>query len=161
MAVSRIYTVDGGLQTLASATQTCLLVGTTISTNPCDIEAIRVGIYSGTSVSYPASGTVQFLLARASGVSGGGTTGLGVNPHNPTDIAANTVWKNASTPITSTIGVVLWGQSLPFAAGANWAEWATPGAEWRVSASSSIGVYVDCSSAGTATQFQIELVFSE
>ena len=161
MALSRIYTVDSGLQTLAATSQTCLLVGTATATNTVDIEAIRVSLYSGPSVSYPPNGTVQILLARASGTIGGGAAGVTVNPHNPADITANTTWRNNSTAITATIGAILWGQVLPFTAGANWAEWVTPGSEWRVGASASAGVFLTCSSAGTATQFQIELVTAE
>jgi hypothetical protein len=161
MAIGRTYTVDSGLQTLASTSQTCLLVGTCASTNPVDIQAIRVAIHSGSGVSYPSNGSVQVLLARASGTIGGGTSTATVNPHNAGDIAANTTWKDNSTSISATIGTILWGQVLPFTAGANWAEWVTPGAEWRVAASASVGVYLTCSSAGTATKFQIELVTAE
>lgn len=162
MAMSRIYTVDSTIETLASTTQTCLLYGAAGAAVTADIQAIRVGIYSGASVSYPANGTVQFLLARTTGSRANGTA-LTPSPHNSTDIAANTTWfSNAGTPLSGlTIGATLWGQTLPFTAGANWAEWVTPGAEWRLPASGAVGVWVLCSSAGTATQFEIEAVFAE
>jgi hypothetical protein len=164
MPSGRFYTIDSGLVTLASTSQTPILAGITTATSTCDILAIRIGVYSGSSVSYPANGTVQCTLARTSAAPTGGAAST-ANPHNASDIAANTLWKNGSTAITAitTPGVTLWNQILPFTAGANWGEWVPGGAEWRVGASTTIGValYLTCSSAGTATQFQAELVFVE
>lgn len=160
MSLGRIYTVDSGLITLASTSQTCILEGTTGSTNTVDIQAIRISLASGSGVSYPSNGTVQCQLARASSVSGG-SSALTPSPHNSGDVGAQSVWKSGSTAITATEGAVLWNQNLPFTAGANWAEWVTPGDEWRVPISSSVGFFLTCSSAGTATEFQVELVFAE
>jgi hypothetical protein len=163
VATGRIYTVTSALVTYTGTSATSILYGATASTNPADILAIRVGVYSGSGVSYPSNGTVLCQLCRAttSGESGGATALA--SPHNASDIAANTTFKDASTgAITNTTqGVVLWEQSLPFTAGANWAEWVTPGSEWRVAASAELGVYLSASSAGTATQFQVSLVFAE
>jgi hypothetical protein len=164
MALGRTYTVDSGLVTLASTTQTAILASNGLTTLVADIEAVRVSISSGAGVSYPSNGTVNFLLARTTAAAAGGAA-VTPNPHNPSDIVARTAFLSGTTAITgiTTPGVTLWSQNLPFTSGANWAEWVTPGAEWRTAASATAGValYITCTSAGTATQFQCELVFSE
>jgi len=136
--------------------------GATGSTVTADLQAIRIGIYSGASVSYPSNGTVEVYLARP-GTNGTGGTSVTPSPHNASDIAANSTWTIGSWTISPArgSGAVLWQQSLPFTAGANWAEYVTPGDEWRLSASGYIGIFVLCSSAGTATQFEAQLVFAE
>jgi hypothetical protein len=162
LALGRVYTVDSGLITLAATTQTLMLAATAPSTATCDIQAIRIGLASGSGVSYPANGTVACGLYRNTGAR---TAGLALtpSPHNTGDVAAQTSWWSGSTAITGfTIGTaLLWNIVLPFTAGANWGEWVTPGAEWRIPISASAGIWLTCSSAGTATQFQIEAVFSE
>lgn len=160
-----MYTVDTGLQAITSTSATAILCGTAGSTVAADILALRIGIYSGASVSYPSNGTVLFQLLRPTGTASAGVGSVTPNPHNASDIAARSTWLNGATGSTIsglTAGTtVLWAQSLPFTAGANWAEWVTPGAEWRLGASSNIALYITCSSAGTATDFNCEMVFSE
>lgn len=161
MALGRIYTADSGLVTLASTTQTPLLYWTCSATQTLDILAVRIGIYSGGGVSYPSNGTVEVNIARPTGTKAGGAA-VTPNPHNSGDIAAQTTWSSGSTAITGlTYATPVWGQILPFTAGANWAEWVTPGAEWRCAASGQMAIYALCSSAGTATQFYCEAVFAE
>ena len=166
MPLGRTYTVDSGQITLASASQTPMLLVSTTTTAICDIQAIRIGTVSSSSATFPAGSTVQAYLARAGNTPGGGTP-VTPRPHNPADIAANTAWTVGSWSTAPTFGSILWGQVIPFTAGANWAEWVTPGTEWRVGPVSSTGaaayaaVFLTCSSAGTATAFSIECVFSE
>jgi len=162
MAQGRIYTATSGLVAYTGTSATLIFLGTTTSTATADIQAIRVGIYSGSGVSYPSNGTVLVQLCRVTGSSAGGTA-VTARPHNASDIAANTTFLDATgSAITGmTQGAIVWEQSLPFTAGANWAEWVTPGAEWRVSASSFVGVYLTASSGGTATDFETSLVFTE
>ena len=163
MASGRTYTVTSALVTLASTSQTAIICGTTGATVTADVQALRIGIYSGGGVSYPSNGTVQCSLYRPTGTAAGGTAAT-PRPHNASDIAANSTWLDASGgAITGlTLGaVVTWNQVLPFTAGATWADWVTPGAEWRIGASTNLALYLTCSSAGTATQFQAEFVFAE
>jgi hypothetical protein len=139
------------------------LQATCSSLNTCDIQAIRIAIYSGSSVSYPSNGTVLAQLVRVTSYASGGTA-INAQKHNSTDIAANTTFLDASGSAitnTETAGAILWQQSIPFTAGANWAEWVTPGSEWRVSASGIVAIYLTASSAGTATDFAASLVFIE
>lgn len=114
-------------------------------------------------MSYPSNGTVLAQLVRVTSYASGGTA-INAQKHNSTDIAANTTFLDASGSAitnTETAGAILWQQSIPFTAGANWAEWVTPGSEWRVSASGIVAIYLTASSAGTATDFAASLVFIE
>jgi hypothetical protein len=167
--LGRTYTIDSGPIAVATTATTPILAAVTGTTNIADIEAIRIGIYSGSGVSYPSNGTVLCTLQRVANP--GATTGtLLPRPHNQADLAANTTWSTggwATTPVPQSPSQILWGQSIPFTAGANWAEWVTPGAEWRVgpvsasAAAAYIALFVACSSAGSGTEFTAELVFSE
>jgi len=165
MALARTYTATSALVTLASTSQTPLFAAKfAAATATLNVEALRIGIYSGASVSYPSNGTVQFIFARTTAAYGAGNA-ITPSPHNNNDIAAQSSWADNSVALTGigTPGVTLWSQSLPFTAGANWAEWVTPGAEWFFGGSTTTGLamYATCSSAGTATQFLVETVFTE
>jgi len=111
-------------------------------------------------------GLQQLQRITTPGTSGTGT--LTPRPHNQADLAAATTWSTGTfqtTPVTS--GIVLWGQSIPLTAGANWAEWVTPGAEWRIGPSSSSGaaayvaLFVTASVTGSNIDLTAEVVFSE
>jgi hypothetical protein len=174
MSLGRMYTLDfaqSGLP-VALAGPTTVAGITTSAVNPIDIQAIRFGVMG--AASFPSNASVQLTMARASaGYTSGGHLTLAANPHNTTDVAANTTLTyNCSTAtgggagtfsaiVGFTQGVTLWSQEIPFTAGSNWAEWVTPGAEWRVPISSFLGFYMTQSSAGTATLFGLEIVFAE
>ena len=49
--------------------------------------------------------------------------------------------------------------TLPFTAGANWAEWVTPGNEWAVPLSSNIALYLVQSTAGTLNELPVRVGF--
>jgi hypothetical protein len=162
MASGRVYTANSALVPFTGTTATPVFCGTATSTAPLDIQAIRIGAYSAASASYPSNGSLLVQLARATGIAAGGTA-VTPAPHNSSDIAANTVFKDASgAAITGlTIGAVLWEQSIPFTAGANWAEWVTPGSEWRIPASGVFAVYLTTAVAGTNTDVAVSLTFAE
>jgi len=166
MSLGRVYTIDSGLMTdtTAAGTQLCILCGTTSAVQTFDAEAIRIGIYSGSGVSYPSNGTVEFQLLRSTGTAAAGTAAT-KNPANPGDVACQSTWLAGSTgtPITglTATAVEVWGQVIPFTAGANWAEWVTPGAEWRCPISSNLALWATVSSAGTATQIKAQIVIAE
>jgi hypothetical protein len=162
MALGRTYSSTTALVAYTATSATPIMWGATTSSSTMDIQAIRVASYAGSGVSYPSNGTVLVQLSRVTGTAAGGTA-LTPSPHNPGDIAAVSTWKDASTAAVTSLtqGVTLWEQALPFTAGANWAEWVTPGAEWRVGATGTIAVYLTASSAGTATDFEASIVFVE
>lgn len=161
----RVYTATSNLVAYTGTSATPIVAGSASSTMTMDIQAIRIGIYSGAGVSYPSNGSVLCQLARVTGTIAGGTTiSARIAPHNSTDIASNisTAVDASTSAITGlTQGVNLWQQSLPFTAGANWAEWVTPGDEWRIAAANEFAIYLTASSAGTATDFACELVWVE
>lgn len=162
MALGRAYTVNSNLVTYTATSATPVFYGAAAAASTADIQAIRIGSYAGSSASYPANGTVLAQLARVTGTEAGGTS-VTATPASSSDIAANSTFKDASgSAITGlTIGAVLWQVVLPFTAGASFAEWVTPGAEWRVPASGLFAVYLTASQAGTATQFEVSLTFGE
>ena len=163
----RVYTATTNLVAYTGTSATPIFYAAAASTMTMDIQAIRIGIYSGGGVSYPSNGSVLCQLARVTGTVGGGTSITSptrIAPHNSSDIASNVsaMLDASGAAITGlTQGVNLWQQSLPFTAGANWAEWVTPGDEWRVPASGLIALYLTASSAGTATDFAAEIVWVE
>lgn len=164
MSSGRVYTIDSGVFTVATTTQTCLLVGTTSSVQTFSVIAVRVGIYSGASVSYPSNGTAHLQLLRSTGTAaGGGTATKNAKTSFASLLACQSSWLSGSTAITglTATSVEPWGQILPFSAGANWAEWDTPGDETDVGPSANLALWVTCSSAGTATQFKTQLVICE
>lgn len=166
MALGRMYTVDYGAIACTSASALAIASLTTGATNTADVQAIRFGTVG--AASFPSNASVLVQLVRATGTAAGGGS-VTPRPHNPSDIAAvSTALSVGATPtaitgLTFTPGTtpVVWAQEIPFTAGSNWAEWVTPGAEWRVSASTNLVVYMTQSSAGTATTFSVELVFAE
>ena len=163
----RVYTATNNLTAYTGTSATPIFYGATSSSAPLDIQAIRVGVYSGSGVSYPPNGSVLVQLARATGSVAGGTSltlATFVAPHNASDVASNisSLYDAHAAAITGlTQGVTLWQQSLPFTAGANWAEYVTPGDEWRIGASSAFAIFLTASSAGTATDFAVSLTWVE
>jgi hypothetical protein len=170
MALGRMYTVDFGVLAVALAGPTTIAgisAGAT-SAAQIDVQAIRIGTVGATSFPSNASVLIQFARASSGYTSGGHT--VTPNPHNPNDIASTSLLYNCQSSAAGgtysaisgyTQGVTLWAQEIPFTAGSNWAEWVTPGAEWRIPSAAFAGVYMTQSSAGTATSFSLEMVFAE
>lgn len=159
----RYYTATSNLVTYTATAATPVFYGLAPATSVADIVAVRAGLYSGGGVSYPANGTLLVQLCRASGTRAGGTS-VTPAPHNAGDIASqlSQCYDASGSALTGlSQGVVLWQVALPFTAGANWAEWFSPGSEPRVAASAAFAVYLTASAAGTATQVQAEVVYAE
>ena len=162
----RIYTATSNLVAYTTMSTTAILAGSATSTAPFDIQCIRVGIHSGgTTPSYPSNASVLCQLARTTGaISGGSAITARIAPHNTTDIASNAgyLYDASSNSISGlTQGVNLWESVLPFTAGQGVTEWVTPGAEWRISASTSFALFVTASQQGTQTDMWAELVWQE
>ena len=165
MPLGRTYTVDSGIMADTTAAATPLFCGTTVATSTMYIEAIRFSVVTSGASVYPANATLAVGLFRATGTAAGGAA-VTPNPHISGDLAARSTWLSVGATPTAITGltqgsVQLWGMTLPFTAGANWAEWVTPGNEWSVPISANIALYLVQSTAGTLTNFQCEMVFSE
>jgi hypothetical protein len=177
MSLGRTYTVTSGPYTVAATSATPILMCSTSATVTVDVQAFRVGSVSGPSVNWPANSTADMVFARPSNSPVVGSANLTTPaPHNPSDIAANSVWSIGSigggtawttAPTLSAGGGTsgqtgwLWSQPVPMAAGAGWGEWVNPGAEWRIPASAFAAFFVICSTAGSATQYQVQAIFTE
>jgi len=160
----RVYTATSYIVPFTTTTVTPFMAGSVPTTATLDIQAIRIGFYTSSGVSYPSNGAVLCQLSRLTGAIGGGSSITArIAPHNPSDIASNIgSLVDGSASITGTTqGVNLWQQSLPFTAGANWAEWVTPGSEWRISANTEFGIFLTTQSAGTGTDVVMELTWVE
>ena len=162
----RWYTATSNLVSYGTTTTTPILAGSATSSAPFDIACIRVGIHSGGAApTYPSNASVLVQLARTTGAIGGGSSITArIAPHNTTDIASNAgyLYDASSGSISGlTQGVNLWQTTLPFAAGQPFVEWVNPGAEWRISASTTFALFVTASASGTSTDIEAELVWVE
>lgn len=176
MAVARTYNVDSGSTTgvtIGSTTpgsEFVLLWGQVDSSHEFNVSAIRVGTYSGSSASYPSNGTITFRLRRVSGAfSAGIQGGTGTAaPVSQSTTAANSTWYYSTwtnaTGTTATYGNVVWEQTIPCTAGANWGEWFTPGFEINTGpGQGTLAVTYEYGAAGTSSAVNLVagLVISE
>lgn len=147
MALARVYNVDTGSVTGITIGSTTpgsefgLLWGNIASTSEFNISAIRVGTYGGASASFPSNGTVTFRLRRVSstfsaGLQGGTATAYAVSQSTTAALSAwyYSTWTNATGTFANqgATAPVVWEQTIPCTAGANWGEWFTPGFEINV-----------------------------
>jgi len=175
MAVARTYTVDTQ-QTAGVAIGTGGVAGTEYvlmfgyTSGEFNISAVRVGTYSGSSASYPSNGTITWRLRRVSSTSTGILAGTAsVNPTSQSTTAALSTWiystaNGSGTATFATSGNVVWSQTTPCTAGANWGEWFTPGFEINVGpGQGTIAVTYELGAAGTTSAVGLvpELVISE
>ena len=143
MAIGRVYNVDvnsvtgiaigtGGVP----GTEYVILVGG--STGEFNVSAIRVATISGSSASYPSNGTITWRLRRVTGTNSGLFVSTAtVAPIGPSTTAATSTWlfssaNGSGTGTYATSDNVIWEQTTPCTAGANWGEWFTPGFELNV-----------------------------
>ena len=176
MALARVYNVDTGttvagwipLGTAAAGTEYTLMTGTTPSTTEYNISAIRIAVASGSSASYPTNGSITFRVRRISGGTAAVIAGSGTaSPAGQSTLAAQSVWlygtaSSAGTGTVNTLSNVLWSQTIPYTAGANWAEWFTPGFELNVPASSTAALTYTFNNGTSSATFVIpEFVISE
>jgi len=175
MSTARAYTVDvGGSNGTgivigtggASATEYVLLYGA--SAEDFNVSAIRIATYSGASASYPSNGTITWRLRRVSGANTGILVGTATAaPTGQSTLAAQSTWiysttTGSGTATFATYGNVLWSQTTPATAGANWGEWFTPGFEINVT-NATLAITYELGAAGTTSNVNLvpELVISE
>jgi hypothetical protein len=173
MALARTYNVDSGVTTGISigtggvpGTEYVLMYGAT--SGEFNISAVRVATYSGASASYPSNGTITWRLRRVSSTNSATLVGTGTAaPVSQSTTAAASVWiystaNGSGTATFATYGNVLWEQTIPATAGANWGEWFTPGFELNVT-NSTMAITYELGAAGTTSSVNLmpELVISE
>ena len=179
MAIGRVYNVDvnsvtgiaigtGGVP----GTEYVILVGgTNAATTEMNISAIRVATISGSGASYQSNGTITWRLRRVSGANSGlfvATATAAAIGQSTTTASSTWLFSSANgsgTGTYATYGAVLWEQTTPQTAGANWGEWFTPGFELNVGAGPGtlIAVTYELGSAGTTSAVGLMpgIVFSE
>jgi hypothetical protein len=156
------------LNTAAAGTEYGLMYGAAAANVDYNISAVRIAIQSGSSASYPTNGSITFRLRRTTGSNTGVFAGTATASYTgPGTISATSVWiyGTASSAGTGTIGTptnVLWSQTIPYTAGANWAEWFTPGFEINSGAGGTIALtYTFNNGTSSATFVTPEFVISE
>lgn len=176
MAVARVYNVDLNLVNGAPVgtggvpgTEYVLLYGSTAQ--EYNVSAVRVNTVSGSGAYYPSNGTITWRLRRVAGAAPGTLVGTATAyAVSQSTTAAQSTWmygtaNGSGTAVFATMGQVLWSQTTPLTAGANWGEWFTPGFEINVSpqASGTLALTYEIGSAGSiaAVGFSPELVISE
>ena len=173
MAISRAYNIDTGQSTGISigtggvtGTEWVLMYGA--SSSDFNISAVRVATYSGSSASYPSNGTITWRIRRVSGATGAIMVGTGsAYAISQSTLAPTSVWiystaNGSGTATFATSGALLWSQTTPCTAGANWGEWFTPGFELNET-NGTIAVTYEIGAAGTTSAVNLipELVISE
>ena len=176
MALSRNYNIDTGttvggwipLGTASGTTEYCLMYGTAPAGVDFNISAVRIAIASGGSASYPTNGSITFRLRRMAAAASAVVVGTGTAAYTgPGTITAQSNWifataSSAGTGTAGSPGAVLWSQSIPYTAGANWAEWFTPGFELNSGAAGAIALtYAFDNGTSSATFCIPEFVISE
>ena len=179
MSLARVYNVDLNSATgvpigsTNPGTEFVLLYGAVNAGTEFNISAIRVGTYSGSSAYYPSNGSITWRLRKVSGtlLPAGGSGGTATaNPIGQSTNSAVSSWyfsnlTNATATFATQTGAVLWEQTIPCTAGANWGEWFTPGFEVNLGAAGagSLALTYEYGAAGTsvAVNLMAGLVISE
>ena len=161
MPTARAYNVDSGLATGIAigtggtpGTEYVVMYGSTGAAADYNISAVRVGTYSASSASYPSNGTITWRLRRVSGTATGTLVGTATAGNvGGTAVAAQSTWMYATangsgTASFATYSTVLWEQTIPATAGANWGEWFTPGFEINCPVNGTVALTYELGAAG-------------
>ena len=173
MAVARAYNVDSGQATGiaigtggVAGTEYVLMYGG--SSSDFNISAVRVATDSGSSASYPSNGTITWRIRRVSSTNSAILVGTGsAYAVSQSTLAPSSVWiystaNGSGTATFATSGALLWSQTTPCTAGANWGEWFTPGFELNET-NGTVALTYELGAAGTTSAVNLiaELVISE
>ena len=147
MAIAKTFNVDTNSATgitigsTTPGTEFVLMYGAVNAGTEFNISAVRVGTYSGSSAYYPPNGTITWRLRKVSGslLPAGGSAGTATAAAigQSTNVALSSWYYTTLTNATATFatpGAVVWEQTIPCTAGANWGEWFTPGFELNLGA---------------------------
>lgn len=149
--------------TVTTTTTTPILFWSTASSSDLNISCIRCGILGATS--FPSNASVVFSVNTVTGTKAGGQAATPTQLSGVAKASLATFSTAGGTTATAITGLTAttewWSEPIPFTAGANWAEWKTPGFEINHVVSGQFALCVTASSAGTGTTFSGEIEFSE
>jgi hypothetical protein len=176
VALARVYNVDSNLATGVSigtggvsGTEYVVCYGVAPAATEFNISAVRVALYSLSSAAYPTNGSITFRLRPVSGANTAVLTGTGtakIIGQSTTAAASAWIFSTANGSGTGSFATQttapLWSQTIPCTAGANWAEWMTPGFELNQAPSGTLAFTYQMSN-GTVSGVNVvpELVISE
>ena len=156
MAISDVFSADSGMVTLATTTQSPILLLNTTSTK----RAFCVGVRMKIGVTAAAAGNdCIFTLARAGNSPTGGTA-VNLRAHDAASAAAFSTAAIPSYTIAPTLGNVLAEWALPQTTGSMWEEFPPLGYEWVVGTSGYLVMFATLSVA-TSTPVEAQFVISE
>ena len=156
MAISDVYTVDSGMITISSTSQSPILLLNTTATKRAFVVGVRMKI----GVTAAAAGNdVVFTLARAGNSPTGGTA-ANLRPHDSSSAAAFSTAAIPAYTIAPTLGNVLGEWVLPQTTGSMWEEFPPLGYEWVAPTSGFLVGFVT-NSVATATPVEMQFVVSE
>jgi hypothetical protein len=141
VAVARTYVVDTNLANGislgtggVSGTEYVLMYGA--SAGEFNISAVRIALFSLSAAAYPSNGSITFRLRPVASTNSAIIVGTGTaKAISQSSTAATSTWiySTANGSGTGTFATMTtapqWSQTIPCTAGANWAEWMTPGFE--------------------------------
>jgi hypothetical protein len=143
-----------------------ILAGLTAATSDCNISAIRCGVLG--AAAFPSNASVSASIIKVISTAGGGTSATALQLSGVAKAALTTFLTAGGSGAAAITGTsitsssqIMWSQQIPFTAGSSWGEWYTPSFEVNIPVSTSFGVYITCSSAGTSTTFSCEIEFTE
>jgi hypothetical protein len=176
VALARVYNVDTNSATGisigtggVSGTEYVLMYGVAGAGVEFNISAVRVALYSLSSAVYPSNGSITFRLRPVASTLSGILVGTGtakIIGQSTTAAASTWIYSTANGSGTGTFATMttapLWSQTIPCTAGANWAEWMTPGFELNQAPSGTLAFTYQMSN-GTVSGVNVvpELVISE
>ena len=173
MALAKTFNVDMNSATgvpLGSTTpgsEFVVMYGAVNAGTEFNISAIRVGTYAGSSASFPSNGTVTFRLRRVSstfsaGLQGATATAYAVSQSTTAALSAwyYSTWTNATGTFANqgATAPVVWEQTIPCTAGANWGEWFTPGFELNLGAAGAGSLALTYEVGGGVTGTNVNLM---
>ena len=163
MLNGRTYMADSGLVSIGGTAATAALYFSTPSTQTLAIAKMKCSVEAVSSPAPPSNGSVFFALCAVTGTVGGGA---GVTPAQLSGpaLAAQSTWKSGSTALTGlTQGTEYWPQTVPFTAGASWADdHENTGLELAVPVSGLFAVYFTAASgAGSGCSARVCIWFGE
>lgn len=160
----RTYMVDSGLVSIGSTSATPVLYLATSATQTLTIAKVKVSVEGVSSPAPPSNGSVLFQLSLVTGTQGGGGAATPTQLSGPA-LAAQTTWESAtSSALTGlTQSTEIWPFTVPFTAGASWADdHENTGLEFAVPISGKYAIYFTAASgAGSGCSARAVVWFAE
>lgn len=159
----RTYMADSGLVSIGGTSATPLLFLSTSSVQTLTIAKVKVSVEAVSSPAPPNNGSLFFALNVVTGTKAGGAAVTPAQLSGPA-LAAQSTWSSGSTALTGlTQSTEVWPFTIPYTAGASWADdHENTGLEFPVAVSSQYAFYfTSASGAGSGCSVRVAVWFAE